>query len=55
MNWSIVIIFIVTSFVSAYIGYKFGRRAGKWECNHPTEKETPKDGVKVFLDNLNQN
>jgi len=55
MNWGIVILFIVGMVVSAYFGYKFGRRAGKWESNHPTEKKTPKDGAIVFLDNLNQN
>jgi hypothetical protein len=55
MTWFIIILFIVSTVASAYIGYKFGRRAGKWECNHPKETETPKDGIRIFLDNLNQN
>jgi threonine/homoserine/homoserine lactone efflux protein len=41
-----------------WLGYNFGRRAERWEQNHPKkkeEKELPKDRVKEFLDNLNKN
>lgn len=52
-----ILLLISAIIISSYIGYKFGRRAERWEQNHPTKKETPvsKDGVKEFLDNLNQN
>ncbi len=39
MNCGIVILFIVGMVVSAYFGYKFGRRVEKWDQNQGIKDE----------------
>lgn len=50
-------VFLLAGFLFFFwLGYNFGRRAERWENNHPkADKEVPKDKVKEFLDNLNKN
>jgi len=52
------ILFFTAGFIFFFwLGYNFGRRTEKWAKNHPPKegKEVTKDGIKDFLDNLNQN
>jgi hypothetical protein len=53
----VIVGFLTVAFLSFfYIGYKFGRRVEKWSQNHSKEeKQVTRDGVKDFLNNINEN